>query len=186
MLGVWDNDMARDDYLPDVARHMEWADATVWKSILAGDCSGDTALIDLLHHIHQVQHLFCQAWNSDPFKVRERAEFDRAEQLAAWGRGAHRQVQAFLAAVDSQHMDRALRLPWVKQFEQDFQLEARSHTVGESILHVALHTAHHRGQVCRHLRQLGGEPPLIDFIVWLWAGRPAADWTYLERRNSDA
>ena len=30
-----------------------------------------------------------------------------------------------------------------------------------------------------HLRQLGSEPPaLIDYIVWLWRGRPAAGWGF--------
>ena len=26
------------------------------------------------------------------------------------------------------------------------------------------------------LRELGGEPPATDLIVWLWKGRPAPDW----------
>jgi uncharacterized damage-inducible protein DinB len=174
----------RHGHLSELARHMEWADATVWKSVLAGDMSDDSALADLLHHIHLVQHIFCQAWNAEPFTVRERAEFDTVETLAAWGRSAHRQVQAFLLATDSQQLDRELRLPWASHFEQHSQRDAQPHTVAESMLQVALHTAHHRGQVCRQLRQLGGEPPLIDFIVWLWAGRPPADWTYLERPGS--
>jgi len=43
-----------------------------------------------------------------------------------------------------------------------------------------MHSTHHRGQVNARLRELGGEPPLADFIVWLWWGRPAASWTMLD------
>jgi uncharacterized damage-inducible protein DinB len=39
-----------------------------------------------------------------------------------------------------------------------------------------MHSAHHRGQALRRLRELGVEPPLCDFIVWIWTGRPDADW----------
>jgi uncharacterized damage-inducible protein DinB len=40
-----------------------------------------------------------------------------------------------------------------------------------------LHTQHHRGQVCTRLREVGGEPPTVDFIVWLWENRPDPTWT---------
>ncbi len=33
-----------------------------------------------------------------------------------------------------------------------------------------------RGQNATRLRELGGEPPLTDYIAWLWKGRPAPDW----------
>jgi len=170
-----------------LARHMAWADAALWKAVLASsETTADTGLAEVLHHIHLVQHIFHQAWSGGPFQVRERAEFQRSDRLAAWGRDAHIQIQGFLAAADSQELERELRLPWATQFEQKWNREAQSHTVSESMLQVALHTAHHRGQVCKRLRQVGGEPPLIDFIVWLWAGRPVADWTYLDQLQPDA
>jgi len=41
------------------------------------------------------------------------------------------------------------------------------------VLQVFLHTQHHRGQVCMRMREVGVVPPTIDFILWLWAGRPS-------------
>jgi len=41
---------------------------------------------------------------------------------------------------------------------------------------VALHSLYHRGQVNARLREVGGTPPLVDYIAWLWFGRPAAEW----------
>jgi uncharacterized damage-inducible protein DinB len=39
-----------------------------------------------------------------------------------------------------------------------------------------MHTVYHRGQVNARVRALGGEPPLVDYIAWLWLGRPAPEW----------
>jgi uncharacterized damage-inducible protein DinB len=39
-----------------------------------------------------------------------------------------------------------------------------------------MHSGYHRGQVARRLREHGAEPPLGDFIAWVWMGRPEADW----------
>ena len=42
------------------------------------------------------------------------------------------------------------------------------------MLQVALHSMYHRGQINARLRDFGGNPPLVDFIAWVWLGRPAA------------
>jgi hypothetical protein len=51
-----------------------------------------------------------------------------------------------------------------------------SPTLAETILQVASHSTYHRGQVNTRLRQLGAEPPLVDYVAWIWFDRPAADW----------
>jgi len=155
---------------------MAWADASVWKAVLASpQAARDARIGDTLHHIHMVQHIFLQGWTGAPFKVRERGEFAVLTDLAAWGRDAHRDTLAFLEGVSADDLDREFRVPWAAHFEQRSKQLAGVHTVAESVLQVVLHTQHHRGQVCSRLREVGGEPPTVDFIVWLWAGRPAAD-----------
>ena len=124
-----------------------------------------------------VQHIFLQAWTAAPFKVRERGEFAMLSDLAAWGREAHRDTLAFLEGVSVDDLDREFRVPWASYFEQRSTQPAGVHTLGESVLQVMLHTQHHRGQICSRLRDVGAEPPTVDFIVWLWGGRPAAEWT---------
>jgi uncharacterized damage-inducible protein DinB len=44
------------------------------------------------------------------------------------------------------------------------------------MLQVALHSVHHRAQVSMRLRELAAAPPQVDYIDWLWRGRPAAEW----------
>jgi uncharacterized damage-inducible protein DinB len=39
-----------------------------------------------------------------------------------------------------------------------------------------MHSHYHRGQNATRLRELGGEPPPTDLIVWYWKGRPAPEW----------
>ena len=44
------------------------------------------------------------------------------------------------------------------------------------MLQIPLHSLYHRGQVNARLREVGGEPPTVDYIAWMWLGRPAAEW----------
>ena len=43
-------------------------------------------------------------------------------------------------------------------------------------LQVVTHTTHHRGQVMTRLRELGGAPPVVDYVIWVWSGSPIAEW----------
>lgn len=164
-----------------LARHMEWADSTIWAAILkAPTASDDGKLAETLHHVHLVQHLFRQAWAGHPFQLRDRADFTDIRELAQWGRQAHGDIRTFVSELDTEDLDREMRMPWAAHFEKRAGQAAGPHTVGESILQVAMHTSHHRGQLCTRLRHLDVEPPTIDFIVWLWSGRPEADWSALD------
>lgn len=163
--------------LLSLASHMAWADAAVWKSTLASPpAAGDRKLRTILHHTHLAQHLFAQAWRGQSIAVREASAFAAAADLAAWGRDAHRRVLDFLMEAATAVWSREFREPWASHFEDRMQTPAAVHTLGESVLQVIMHTAHHRGQACARLRELGVEAPTVDIIVWLWSGRPAADW----------
>lgn len=158
----------------EMARHMAWADATVWSAVLtAPQAAADAKIADILHHVHQVQHIFLQAWTHATFNVRERKEFATLDEIAAWGFEARRGVLAFIEQVSAAELAQAMRMPWAAFFEQQTTQTAGVHTMEESVLQVFLHTQHHRGQVCMRMREVGVVPPTIDFILWLWAGRPS-------------
>ena len=159
----------------DLARHMTWADATVCQAITATPrAASDARISDTLHHIHLVQHIFLQAWTGAAFAVRQREEFSGLEEIMSWGAEGHRGVLAFVEGATASDLEKEFRMPWAAHFEQDSKQPAGVHTLGESMLQVFLHTQHHRGQVCARLREVGGVPPTVDFIVWLWSGRPAS------------
>lgn len=158
--------------LVTLAAQAAWADATVWAAVTASPASrSDPHLRSTLHHLHLVQHIFQQAWAGQPLTLRSEAEFAGLADLTRWGRDAHRGIAAFLAQAPD--LDRPFREPWTDQFELRFGAAASAHTLGESVLQVMFHTAHHRGQLCARLRALDVEPPTVDLIVWLWGGRYA-------------
>jgi uncharacterized damage-inducible protein DinB len=160
-------------HVRQLARHMAWADAAVWSAVLASTpAAGDARIADTWHHIHLVQHLFLQAWRGAGFAVRERGEFPSLDAIAAFGLDARRGVREFADGATEEELARELRMPWAIYYEQQAKQPAGVHTLGESMLQVFLHTQHHRGQVCARLREVGGVPPTVDFILWLWAGRP--------------
>ena len=52
--------------LNDLFRHMEWADASVWRAVLASDAArADTKLRELFYHVHMVQRAFLRVWQGE-------------------------------------------------------------------------------------------------------------------------
>ena len=37
-----------------------------------------------------------------------------------------------------------------------------------------MHSQYHRGQNATRLRELGGSPPITDYILWLYKSKPPA------------
>ena len=96
--------------------------------------------------------------------------------LATWGRAGLADLQSFLAAADAATTRPGDRDAVGQALRADRRHGLSSDAWARPALHLALHTAHHRGQVNARLRELGAEPPLVDYIAWLWKGRPDAMW----------
>lgn len=157
--------------------HMEWADAVVWRAVLATPAAEkDTFLRERLYHIHLVQRAFLYLWSGRPLEFPELSAFADLAALSQWGRECHGLVISHLMAADDGALDRALSIPWVKRFEKQLGQPAQRATTGETMLQVTSHSTYHRGQVNARLRELGAEPPLTDFIAWVWLAKPAARW----------
>jgi len=82
----------------------------------------------------------------------------------------------FLDTVHEGDLGRAVVMPWVARFEASLGTRFDTPTLAETMFQVTSHSTYHRGQVNARLRELGGTPPLIDFIAWIWTGKPQADW----------
>jgi len=164
------------DMLTDLYRHMEWADAAVWGAVLRSEAArADAKLRAYLHHLHVVQRAFLRAWRGEP-RDAPYPEFDDAPPLMEWGRGYYAEAHAHLAAVGGERLPEPMPVPWASMVERRLGRPPEVTSLGETLLQVALHTAYHRGQINARLRELGGEPPLTDYIAWLWQGRPAPVW----------
>ena len=168
--------MKTGQVLIDLFRHMEWADARVWSTVLpTPGLADDAGLRDRLHHLHLVQRAFLHIWRGETMRF-EGAEALRGESLARWGQAYHAEVLPFLSSLDEAQLDRTVQLPWASRVMGRLGRDLTDPSLGETLVQVASHSAYHRGQINARIRELGAEPPLTDFIVWVWSGKPAAAW----------
>lgn len=159
---------------------MEWADALVWQRVLAARrAHADEEMRRRLHHVHLVQHLYVQVWRGEPLQVTEHTAFESLEAIRGWAQPVHARTAEFVRSLTPERLREPVAFPWAEQVRASLGV-FHTATTGQSILQVTSHTTYHRGQVCAHLRQLGGEPPLTDFISWIWLGQPAPDWSLPE------
>ena len=160
----------------DLLTHMEWADAQTWRAVRdLAPAQTDERLKWLLHHLHLVQSIYIQAWRGDPFELTELKAYPDLTAIEAWARTAYPRAAAYATAVDDSRFAQTLTVPWSQMIIEKFGKELAV-TLGESAWQVFLHTSYHRGQISTRIRELGGEPPLIDYLYWVWAGRPATEW----------
>lgn len=164
------------DTLTDLYRHMEWADAAVWAAVLASEGgTADVKLREYLYHSHVVQRAFLRAWRGDPRET-PYPTFDDAPSLMLWGRTYYAEAFAYLGALGDGEVSEPLPVPWASMVERTLGRAPETTTVGDTVLQVALHSQYHRGQINARLREVGGEPPLVDYIAWVWLGRPSPVW----------
>lgn len=160
----------------DLYRHMEWADATVWSAALAsGPAQTDVRLHGLLYHSHVVQHAFLRTWLKQPYDL-PFPTFEDLPPLMAWARTFHDEAGRHVAGLEAEALGDPLPVAWAGMVQDAIGRPPAITTRGETLLQVAMHTHYHRGQVNLRLRELGETPPLVDYIAWLWYGRPAAAW----------
>lgn len=169
--------MTRDDVL-QLFTHMEWADAAIWNAVNSTPAQRDRTVMERLHHIHVVQHIYLKMWLGSPEPGRELADFADLSEIQNWARANYAALATYIGDIDPSTLASPVAFPWAGELVKWFG-EARPATVQETIIQVAMHTAHHRGQLCTLIRQLGGEPPLVDFVGWLWMGKPEPQWQTL-------
>ena len=162
--------------LTDLYRHMEWADARVWQAAFASaGAQADEKLRDTFYHLHLVQRAFLRVWRNEPGEM-SYPTFEDAPSLMQWGRDYYPEAFAYLDTLSDEKAVYPMPLAWASMVERQLGRAPETTTVGETVLQVALHSLYHRGQINARLRSLDGEPPLVDYIAWVWLGRPAADW----------
>jgi len=164
--------------LRELMHHMEWADACVWRAPLAHPAAfQDTRLRDLLLHLHGVQRGFLAIWTGQPLAPRaaDTAWDPRSAQSAV--RSYYTDLHTAIAIFDEAKLQGRIVMPGLEPYEQQMGRRFDAPTLAETMLQVATHSTYHRGQVNARLREVGGEPPLVDYIAWIWFGRPAPEWT---------
>jgi uncharacterized damage-inducible protein DinB len=160
--------------LIDLGRHQSWADAEFWRAFeKCAAATQDEAIHNRLHHLHNVQRIYWWLVTGH-----ERSTFDRTtpqdfasvSALREYAERSSRAVAEFIETVSDEHLAERIEMPWFHK-NPPFSV-----AVGDALLQAIMHSQWHRGQNATRLRELGGDPPGVDLILWYLKDRPAADW----------
>jgi len=172
MVGMFSRELLDEAY-----QHMEWADAMVWSAVPAG-VPIDPRLRWLLVHTHTVQRAFLAIWTGRPVQevFRDPDSFNRLEDVRIWAQPVYADARACIEQLSAERLLAPLQLPWAEQIAAHIGRPPNVSTLGETCYQVANHSTYHRGQTNARLRELGVDPPLVDYIAWVWIGKPAPEW----------
>lgn len=158
--------------LSQLLDHMRWADAVVWEAALTTpDAEEDERLRLLFHHVHSVQWAYLHLFREQPVELPDLETFSQMSSIRRWGEEGHDELRALKTTLRPEDLDRTIDFPWAEQLMDTYD---RVHPVDlrQGLVQLTSHSTYHRGQINARIRELGGEPPLVDYVVWLWAGRP--------------
>lgn len=161
--------------LKSLFNHMMWADAEIWKKVLSLPAvENDERIKKLIYHLHQVQYAYFFLCDEHPPKIPKPEEFTNLKSIALWGRKYQEKMNFFLSSEIVS--EKIIEIPWSKFMERRIGKKVVPATLEETMLQVASHSTYHRGQINTRFRELDGEPASVDFIVWVWLGKPHANW----------
>lgn len=157
------------DQLRRLLRYDAWASSRIRDALGALDAaafeteSGERALA-LYAHMYGSRRMWLgriegtadAALNTWPLLSLPDTDTLRAEMESRWS--------ALLAGLDEAELARAVS--YTTQAGAPGQ-----QTLGDILTHAVLHSMHHRGQIALLVRELGGEPPQNDFVVFSKAER---------------
>jgi uncharacterized damage-inducible protein DinB len=158
-------------YLDELFAHQEWADAEHWGAFEShSPALDDRAIRERLFHIHMVQHafLYMTGPRTSQFVLNKMDDFPSATDLKKYGQQGLADLNSQLKAATAERLEHTIEIPWFKP--------PATISVRQALTQAAMHSHYHRGQNATRLRELGGIPPMTDFIAWLHKGKPAAQW----------
>lgn len=164
------------DQIRELFAHQSWADAAVWNCVLSNEAAAsDHWIRERLHHVHAVQSAYVTILSGAELDWKEVSAFAGSAAVAKWGREQHARMKAFVDSVADGDLDRVAKIPWAERIEAQLG-KVHDGTIAEALMQVPLHSMNHRGQVLMKLRELGAAPPILDFIAWVWMGKPQPEW----------
>ncbi|PWW05142.1 putative damage-inducible protein DinB [Paenibacillus cellulosilyticus] len=139
--------------------HQMWADRRLVDAVRQSG-GGSQELLRLFRHVEIAEQVWItrlngrstahlQLWADD-------ADLDSIEALLA---SNEQQYRTYLAELTEEQLD--ADLTYANQSGVEFRTPIR-----DILTHVALHGQYHRGQINRMLREAGGEPRPLDYIVF--------------------
>jgi uncharacterized damage-inducible protein DinB len=157
------------DHLRDMIGHMAWADSLWFRTWAKSGFQDDPDLLQRMQHTADVQGAFLMVLRSEEVLFPGEKPSPEFHRLRGLTRSNHEAFAAMLGALDPEAVSHTVLVPW-------FPGPPCHVTVAEALTQVAMHTQHHRGQLMTRLKDLGGKPQNVDYLIWAWKQRPAAVW----------
>ncbi len=152
------------DYLRRLFAHLRWADEQALKALQAASNPPQKA-IDIYAHVLGAEHVWLSRLRQVPAAIAIWPSMGLGDCVLLAQANAE-QYEQFVATLDAPALDRDV--PYTNSAGTSFRS-----TVGDILLHVALHGSYHRGQVALLLRDAGATPAPTDYIAFV-RGSPAA------------
>jgi uncharacterized damage-inducible protein DinB len=156
-------------FLCDLMAHAEWANAVFFHAWGKSPARDHEELRQRVGHIIGVQQGFlCVLRGESPGGPPggPPPSFDALKTRAVT---CHAGLRELVTGLQPEALARTVRIPW-------FPDPPCVITTAQALVQAAMHTQHHRGQCMTRLKDFGGEPKNVDWIIWLWKQKPAARW----------
>lgn len=156
-------------HLRDLMRYADWATAVFFHAWGKSPARENEELRQRVGHVIGVQEGFLAIFRDEPPQGPPAGQSPDFEALRSRAIASYQNLQAFADGLDEAGTARHVRIVW-------FPDPPCVVSVAEALVQVAMHTQHHRGQLMTRLKDFGGEPKNVDWLIWLWKSRPAARW----------
>jgi uncharacterized damage-inducible protein DinB len=157
-------------FLRDLLAHAEWANAVFFHTWGKSPARDHEELRSRVAHILGVQQAFLSILRGEPAGLPPDGPPPSFEDLKARAQTCHADLGAYAVALRPETLSQTVQIPW-------FPAPPCVVTTADALVQVAMHTQHHRGQCMTRLRDFGGEPKNVDWIIWLWKQKPQGRWS---------
>jgi len=157
-------------FLRDLMSHAEWANAEFFQAWGRSPARDHEQLRKRLSHLIGVQQGFLSILRGEEPGGPRGGPPSTHDELVIRAQTAHAGLNDFAAGLNPESSLRTVRIPW-------FPDPPCVITVAEALVQAAMHSQHHRGQCMTRLKDFGGEPKNVDWIIWLWKQKPEARWS---------
>jgi uncharacterized damage-inducible protein DinB len=157
------------DFVRDLMAHAEWANAVLFHTWGKSPARDHEEMRQRVGHIIGVQQAFLSILRGEPPGGPPSGPPPSFEALKARAENCHAALRDFVAKLDPADMARTVHVTW-------FPDPPCIITQAEALVQVAMHSQHHRGQCMTRLKDFGGEPKNVDWIIWLWKQKPQGRW----------
>ena len=158
-----------DISLRDLMAYVEWANAVFFNAWGKSPARDHEELRQRVGHIIGVQQAFLSLLRGEQPEGPPGGPPPSFTDLKTRAATCHAHLRDLVDTLDSEGLSRTMHIPW-------FPDPPCVITVAEALGQVAMHTQHHRGQCMTRLKDFGGEPKNVDWIIWLWKQKPQAQW----------